>query len=164
MKLREVTKRLIKYIDQVHKDSKLLLGAYIPDEVIDERVAREYETVYYQDVLGPEFEIENGIISSSCRTVSVLMIGVAVSMGAKRIYVAGMDGYTNTEGNQFHSNMFYEEPNKIESSEILMELHKWSQYYIESISKYMIANNGEGVHIVTPTSYKNFHLGVDNLI
>jgi len=159
-----VTRRLIKYLDQVHEDSKLLLGVYIPDEVIEERVSRKYETVYYQDVLGPEFEIKNGVISSSCRTVSVLMIGVAVSMGAKRIYTAGMDGYISAEDNQLHSSMFYEEPNKIESPEVLMELHKWSQYYIESISKNMIANNGEGVHIITPTAYKSFYMGVDNLI
>ena len=159
-----ITRRLIKYIDQVHKDSKLLLGAYIPDKVIEERVSREYETVYYQDILGPEFEINNGVISSSCRTVSILMIGVAVAMGAKRIYAAGLDGYINAEDNRLQSNMFYEEPNKIESPEVLMEMHKWCQYYIESISKHMIANNGEGVHIITPTAYKSYYIGVDNLI
>ncbi|MBT4260691.1 MAG: hypothetical protein HOD90_12395 [Nitrospina sp.] len=158
------TRRLVKYVDQVHKDSKLLLGAYISDKVIEERVSRDYETVYYQDILGPKFEINNGVISSSCRTVSILMIGVAVAMGAKRIYVAGLDGYVNTEDNRLHSDMFYEEPNKIESPEVLMEMHKWCEYYIESISKYMIANNGEGVHVITPTAYKSYYLDVDNLI
>ena len=59
--------------------------------------------------------------------VSILMIGVAVAMGAKRIYVAGLDGYINTEDNRPHSDMFYEEPNKIESPEVLMEMHKWCE-------------------------------------
>ena len=159
-----LTKRLIKYIDQVHKESKLLLGSYIPDKVIAERVSRSYETVYYEDILGPEFEIKNGVISSNCRTVSILMMGVAVAMGAKRIYAAGLDGYINNEDNLPQSDLFYEEPNKIESPEVLMEMHKWCQYYIDSISKHMIANDGEGIHIITPTTYKSSYLTIDSLI
>ncbi len=92
------------------------------------------------------------------------MIGVAVAMGAKRIYAAGLDGYINNEDNLPHSDMFYEEPNKIESPEVFMEMHKWCQYYIDSISKHMIANNGEGIHIITPTTYNSSYLAIDSLI
>ena len=80
-------RRFISYIDTVAPESKLLIGQYITDEMIKEYTDRDYEKIYYIDVLNSDFQIKDGVITTNCRTVSVLLAGVAIAMGAKRIFV-----------------------------------------------------------------------------
>ena len=142
-------------------ESKLLIGQYIADEMIREYTDRDYERIYYIDVLNSDFQIKNGVITTNCRTVSVLLMGVAIAMSAKRIFCVGMDGYIGQEKNGFH---FYSEKDEQEDKEMILERHLWNQKFVEQIDEYLNCKGKEGVHILTPTSYKSFYKGIDNYI
>ncbi len=155
-------RRVVEYIDTVVPESKLLIGQYIPEEMIREYTDRGYERIFYLDTLNSEFDINRGVIMTSCRTISVLLLGVATVMGANRIFTAGMDGYTGLDSKSTYH--FYNERDEKENQEMIIERHHWNQSFIEQIDKYLISNGKEGIHILTPTSHKSFYKGIDNYI
>ncbi len=154
-------RRFTSYIDTVAPESKLLISQYITDEMIEEYTDRDYEKIYYIDVLNSDFQIKDGVITTNCRTVSVLLAGVAIAMGAKRIFCVGMDGYIDQENKEFH---FYSEKEEQDDKDMILERHLWNQKFIEQIDEYLIGRGKEGLHILTPTSYKSFYKGIDNYI
>ena len=154
-------KRFEDYIDTVHRDSMLMLGDNLPDEIIREFTRREYEKLYFVDELH-DFGIANGVIQSNCRTIAVLLMGVAIAMGSNRVFAAGMDGYSGMSSkDSFH---FYDEKVEPEEMELIIERHQYNQHFIEQIDEYLNASDREGVHILTPTSYKAFYKGIENYI
>ncbi len=153
-------KRFTSYIDTVATESKLLIGQYITDEMIGEYTDRDYENIYYVDSYA-NFDIDEGLITTNCRTVSVLLAGVAIVMGAKRVFCVGMDGYVGQENKEFH---FYSEKEEQDDKDMIMERHLGNQKFIEQIDGYLIDRGKEGIHILTPTSYKSFYKGIDNYI
>ena len=155
-------RRFVSYIDNVASESKLLIGQYIPDEMIREYTDRDYEKICYLDVLNSEFGVKEGVITTNCRTISVLLLGVAIVMGARRVFSVGMDGYIGVE--QDSSFYFYSEKDDKEDKEMIIERHRWCQKFLEQIDKYLIERNKEGIHILTPTSYKSFYKGIRNYI
>lgn len=155
-------RRFIAYIDTVEPESKLLIGQYIPQELIREYTKRDYEKIYYLDSLSLNFDIREGIITANCRTVAVLLLGVAIVMGARRVFSVGMDGYAQREtpGN-FH---FYDEREEQKDFEMILQRHRWCDNFINQIDSYLISKGKEGVHILTPTSYRSFYKGIENYI
>ena len=99
------------------------------------------------------FNVKNGIILAECRTVSVLLIAVALIMGAGKIWVAGLDGYGSLLNNK--------EPLHFYSTETdLGEVRAVEQYctrFLQEISDFMLAENRESFKILTPTSYKKHY-------
>ena len=79
-------RRFVDYIESVNDNSSLIIGTNIPDQLIKEYTSRKHESLYFIDRLNPEFDIKDGIIQSNCRTVSVLLLGVAIVMGARKIF------------------------------------------------------------------------------
>lgn len=155
-------RRFIKYIDFVAPESKLILGQYMPEELIREYTDRGFEKIYYTDVLNSDFGINNGVITTNCRTISVLLLGVAIVMGATRIFCAGMDGYMSEDSmRDLH---FYNEEDEKTDKEMIIEIHRWCGMFIGQIDGYLSDKGKEGVHILTPTSYKSFHKGFGNYI
>lgn len=155
-------RRFVDYVEGVAPSSKLLIGQHIPEDMIKEYVSRDYEVIYYDDSLENPFDIQNGVISSNCRTVAVLLSGVALVMGAKRLFLAGMDGYMGTSvGSLLH---FYNERDETENRDDLMERHNWNLNFIKQIDDYITGRGGEGLHILTPTNYKEFYKGIKNYI
>lgn len=155
-------RRFIDYIDSVDKNSKLLIGQYIPEEMIKEYVNRDYDVIYYEDTLMNPFGIQNGIISSNCRTVSVLLVAVALVMGAKRVFIVGMDGYMGTSRDGIYH--FYKEENEAANLEDIREKHNCNLKFLRQINNYTISRGGEELHILTPTNYKEFYKGIRNYI
>jgi len=158
-----LTKRLIKYINSVSEKSHVLLSQHIPEETIRRFCFRDYEIIYYNNVLKSEFKNENNILSTNCRTVSVLLLGIAIVMGANRIFAAGMDGYIGTKSSD-GSYFFYNEEDDVEDEALIVERHKWSYYYISAINQYLIELGKEELSILTPTSYSMFYNGIENFI
>jgi len=155
-------RRYIDYVDTVSEKSKLLISKYIPKDIIREYTNRSYEIIHYEDKGDVPFDIDGGIISSNCRTVSLLLMGVAIVMGAKRIFVAGLDGYTGFENNaEIH---FYEEEDETQKREVLMDKHLGNLKYLEEIDEFMFQHGKEGIHIITPTAYTKFYKGIENYI
>ena len=155
-------KRFAMYVETVNPASQLFIGENIPEEMIEEYVKRDYETMYFRDVVDANFNIVNGRIQSNCRTVSVLLIGIALVMGAKRIFVAGMDGYINK--NSVQGTLFYDEKFEPEDLELNIERHHWSDRFLHQIDRYIQERGQEGLHILTPTSYYAFYKGIENYL
>jgi len=154
-------KRFEDYIDTVDKDSTLMLGENLPADMIKEYTSRVYETLYFQDELD-DFGIKDGVIQSNCRTIAVLLMGVAIVMGADRIFAAGMDGYAGFDPNEgFH---FYSEKVETEDEDLIIERHRYNQHFLEQIDGYLHDSGKEGIHILTPTSHKAFYKGIENYI
>lgn len=155
-------RRFTSYVDTVNPESKLLLGPSISEEMIKEYTDRDYERLCFIDVLNPNFDIHEGLITTNCRTVAVLLLGAAIVMGAQRIFAVGMDGYIQNKSSQgIH---FYNEKDEKENREMILEMHRWCQSFLEQIDQYLIARGKEGVHILTPTNYREFYKGLENYV
>ena len=154
-------RRYTMYVDNVSTDSNLLLSQYFNDAFIKEYTQSNYEKLFYLDNMDADFSIIDGVIQTNCRTISILLLGIAIVMGANRLFVAGMDGYLNMESDKTH---FYNEIAAQTDEDILLDLHRYSQKYLAQIDAYHLKNGKEGVHILTPTSYKSFYKGIDNYL
>jgi 4-hydroxy 2-oxovalerate aldolase len=155
-------KRFMKYAELVDPRSKLLIGQYIEPQMVAEYCHRDYETIYYRDAMDAPFSIDQGVISTNCATVSVLLLGVAALMGADRVFAAGMDGYLGIPGQG--ASLFYDEKDDPRSEELNIERHHWCQFHIGQIDRYLWEQGGEGVHILTPTGYQQYYKGIENYL
>lgn len=154
--------RFSQYSDLVAPESNLLIGQYIPQEMIRDYVSKEYELLYYRDILNADFDIVDGVIQSNCRTISVLLLGVAIVMGAKRVFAVGMDGYVGQDSP--NGQLFYKEEMAMIDKNMVIERHRWCQRFVEQIDEYLSSRGGEGINILTPTSYKACYKGIDNYL
>lgn len=145
-------KRFTRYVDSVNRASKLLLSQYFDSKMMRDYTARSYESLYYKDQLASEFSIKNGVIQTNCRTISVLLMGIAVVMGARRIFVAGMDGYLGP--NIQTSLHYYRENDENLTPEMLRERHFSCQGFLSGIDDYLTAIGREKLCFLTPTSYQ----------
>ncbi|MFC2140539.1 aldolase catalytic domain-containing protein [Candidatus Auribacterota bacterium] len=157
-------KRFINYVDQVSTNSKLLFSSSFEDGFIREYTARDYESIVHLNRVSSRFDISEGVITSNCRTVAILLVGMAIVMGARRIFIAGMDGYESRENflsKDFH---FYKEPEEAENVKLLVEKHKWNDLLLKNINTYLIEQNKDGIHILTPTGHQHFYSSLYNWI
>ncbi|MCA9408088.1 MAG: hypothetical protein H6755_07255 [Candidatus Omnitrophica bacterium] len=157
-------KRFIKYIDTVNKQSKLLISSSFEDDFIAEYVNKPYERLLHLNQPRTDFDIIDGIITSNCRTVSILLTAVSIVMGAKRIFIAGLDGYKHSELLSSETTHFYKEVEETQEKKSLIAKHDWNEAMLESINEYLLKHNREGLHILTPTSYKSFYHSVYNWV
>lgn len=147
-------KRFSSYINHIHPSSKLLLGSYFSEEVIKKYTNLDFELIPYVDNPTSKFDISNGVIQTNAGTVSILLIAVAIVMGARKIYVAGLDGYKKIDGNATH---FYDEKHKVPVNKELNSLHNICENYLDQIKQYQLNHNLEPFEIITPTSYSRHY-------
>ena len=152
-------KRFINYHYYVHPKSKLMLGPNLDLDLMGIKLDREYEELVYINSNKNKFDIVDGVITSNCRTISILLMGVAIVMGAERIFTFGMDGYF-MKTSDFH---FYNEDESADKK-IIREKHRSSYRHISEIDEYVRAHGKEGIHILTPTSYEKFYKGIGNYL
>ncbi|MFA6078173.1 MAG: aldolase catalytic domain-containing protein [Candidatus Omnitrophota bacterium] len=157
-------KRFINYVDAVSKDSKLLLSTSFDDDFIKEHTSRPFEWLAHLSNASTDFDIKKGIITSNCRTVSILMAGVAIVMGARRIFIAGMDGYKQKDAFLSRDLHFYKESEDADNFKLLMEKHNMNETMLKNINHYLTERHKEGLHIITPTSHNYFYSGIQNWI
>lgn len=155
-------KRFVSYVNTVSPNSKLLIGINIPEEMINDYVQRNYERLVFRDILDADFDIQDNMVMSNCRTISVLLIGVAIVMGANRVFVAGMDGYLTKDS--VNSPLFYEEKFDLKEHELNVGRHRWNEKFIHQADEYIRTHGGEGIHILTPTSHSKFFKSIENYI
>ncbi len=155
-------RRFTSYVDEVFPSSALMVGQHIPEELVREYTQREFETVWYEDSAVADFGIERGVIACNCRTVSVLLMGVAAVMGAKTVFAVGMDGYLGLGADGEW--LFYHEPEEKEDRELIASMHRDNRRYISQVDEFLKERGGEGVHILTPTSYEGFYKGIANYV
>jgi len=153
--------RFTAYHQTVDPASRLLVGANILGQVRSDRLPADYEVLRFLD-RDADFSLCAGVIGANCRSVSVLLAGVALVMGAGRIFVAGMDGYLNKD--VVRSTLFYDETFDIVEHASLVEQHRKNEQYLRQIDRYFVEHGGEGIHILTPTTHTAFHKGLENYI
>ena len=154
--------RFMMYSDTVDAKSNLLIGQNIPESMINEYVDREYEKIFFNNTLNADFSIVDGVIQTNCKTISLLLLGVAIVMGAERIWAVGMDGYINIgQGGKRH---FYNENSSKTDEKLILNLHRWCELFLSQINSYYISQGKEGIHILTPTAYKHYYKGIDNYL
>lgn len=154
-------RRFMQYVDTVSAKSKLLISQYIGDKIIKEYTEKIYEKICYIDTLNNDFGIIDGVIQCNCRTVSVLLMGVAIVMGAEKIFAVGFDGYID---NVESETLYYDEKESKSDENLIIDMHRWNKKIIEQINEYYVSLGKEGVHILTPTSYGLFYKGISNYI
>ena len=155
-------KRFIQYINSVAPQSKLLFSQYFSEEFIRDYSERAFEFMYYKDSLSHVFDIHKGVIQVNCRTVSILLIGIAIVMGAKNIFVAGMDGYLPKDGKR--SYLYYDEKNEKTDKSLIFEQHQWCQKFLDQMNAYLKKNNREYVRTLTPSSYDLFYTEIERYL
>jgi len=154
-------RRFAMYADSVSESSSVMVSQHFDKEMIKEYTTKPYEWIYYNDRLDVDFDIKKGIVQCNCRTTSVLLLGIAILMGAERVFAAGLDGYMSVEGDGV---FFYNEPVVQKNEDLLIELHQLCYKFIEQIDNYLVDNGKDGVHILTPTGYRSCYKGIDNYI
>jgi 4-hydroxy 2-oxovalerate aldolase len=154
-------KRFVTHVNEVDPSSRLLLGVNFPPEMIREYSDREYEPLVFHDVLGADFNVIDGVITANCGTISVLLVGVAVVMGADRVFVAGMDGYLDRRTASHH--LFYDEKFDSEEHDLNVKRHETNERFLKQIDEYIRQKGGEGVHIITPTTHTGFYKNMNSL-
>jgi 4-hydroxy 2-oxovalerate aldolase len=154
-------KRFIQYIDQVFPESQLLLSTIFDEDFIRDYTDRPFEWLVHLNRISSQFDVVDGVVTSTCRTISMLLVAIAIVMGAKRIFIAGMDGYKSKEAFISNKVHFYEEAaesnREAKDFRTYLELHDWNDLMLQKINEYLSARNKEGVHIITPTNHKQFY-------
>jgi len=156
-------KRFIQYVPTVSARSKLLVSAYFSEEFIHEYTENEYEVILYRRGDRNEFFIENGVVSNDCSSVSMLLVTVAIVMGAGEVYVAGMDGFLMS-GEREGGFYFYEERDQTTSVEFNTLRQKWGERTLRLLDEYLVRLGKSGVNIITPTSYERYYVGINSLL
>ncbi len=155
-------KRFMTYVDSVDPESTLLLSTIFDDDFVRDYTKRDFERIVHLNRISSNFEIVDDVVTSNCRTISTLLIAVAIVMGAKRIFIAGMDGYKDNEHLASQKVHFYQESAESKNTRALLELHNWNERLLQSINSYLLSHNKEGLHIITPTSHNNFYSSIYN--
>ena len=158
-------KRFINYSHTIGNKSKVLIGEHISIQVVKKHYGRYFEIIPYLNDHDASFNIENGIIRASCRTVGVLMIATAIVMGARKIFVVGMDGYKDiiNTGSEIH---FYSEKNSTNDSQndYFLTIDYYNNKFLNEIKFYLESNNRESFSIVTPTTYQDNYCSIDQFL
>ena len=154
-------KRFCTYAQTIHPETRVLLSPYFPDHIIQAHCKKQYEFIQFENKypsIQGEFNIRNGIIYSEGATIGTILIAISLIMGAKDIYVAGMDGYS------LNSPVYYYKEDDRKTMAEFLQLEESMFMQLESLEK-ILEKSGRGkLRIITPTAHKKFHRDIDTLI
>lgn len=122
-------------------ESELLLGPNI-----SVRGEQKYDRIVCYDSALTPLKIMRDVITSNCRSVSVLLGAVAIVMGAKSIYFAGLDGYLDGK------TLFYCEDENTDYR-YLQEKHNSNEKYLFELKQLAENNCGIRIKSITPSTY-----------
>ena len=155
-------KRFMTYIEQVAPESKLLVSSDFDEGFVRDYTDRAFESIAHLNRISSTFDIQDGIITSNCRSIGLLLVATAIVMGAKRIFIAGMDGYKSKENFRTNKLHFYEEAVETKNFRMLLELHNWNEKLLGSINDYLANQGKDGLYLITPTSHKQYYKSIYN--
>lgn len=149
-------KRFVQYVDGVDNNTKLLIGPYISIFLIKRKLKKKYESIMYLNKQN-NFDIKNGIIQTDCRTSPILATGISIVMGAKNVYIAGIDGYQNLLSYKEPIN-YYDDSKKTEEAQInyYNALQEKNEVYLGQVNQYLIRNFNTKLKIITPTEHLKY--------
>lgn len=141
-------RRFEVYENNVNPYSRVLLGPGVSS--FEDKA--NYEKIFCYNSFLEDVDIINGVITSNCRSISVLLIAVAIVMGAESIYLGGMDGYLNG-ALKCGSTMFYKEDESIKIED-LIEKHQSNEKFLNQLDYLLNEINGKNLKFITPSTYK----------
>lgn len=152
------TQRFRTYGKGILEASEILLGSNIPIKVIKGIIkGRKYTLINYTDKEGIPIQYKDGVINGWYRTAGNLAIMICHLMGAKKISIVGMDGYTRFGEQELKS--------RKESQHCYGSGHTDTADYKSCIAKdkqinailHNIQATGIEFNILTPTKYTGFY-------
>jgi len=154
-------KRFERYAETIDPErSRVLVSPYFRRALIRRHYRGPYEEIAYVADNDAPFDIRDGIIQASGRTVSVLLIGVAAVMGAGRILVAGLDGFGGVlSGGRAEAGAMYHADTEVLKAEAreYEEVDRYTRRFLAEIQHYLAREGREPFAIVTPTAYEDHH-------
>lgn len=162
-------KRYIAFAGSIESSiSRVLLSPYLSKSLIKRHYRGPYETLMYINDHEQEFHINDGVIQASCRTAGVLLIGVAIVMGAERIFVAGMDGYNKLieEGKPIHhyDNDIFKNEDDNEDRQRLLKTELLNARFLTEISEYLKRLGRQPFSIITPTVHQAHFKSIEEFL
>lgn len=148
-------KRFLQYIHNILDKSTLLLPSFFGRELVKINYSGP---VYFYDMVAPcdpnTPPLDGSVQCYMTINVAVSAILIAYQMGAKEIYVVGMDGYVD----EFNKKMvyFYNEDNKIEDKDLASLRYEMLAKELNRVNNFL---QGKSVpfFILTPTSHKKYY-------
>lgn len=148
--------------------SKLLVNPSIPLHFIRQVHAGDFEVLIYRDDNEADFDIVDGVIQASCKSAAIVSIGAAIVMGARRVFVAGLDGFAGLvrRGERLHYNAA-SEPKHAPGTEPYVQhyetAHRYHVRFLRQIHEYMVARGLEPF-IITPTEFEEYYRDANTLL
>ncbi len=159
--------RFSKYAPTVDTEkSKVLISPYFAEWLIEKYYLGSYEELMYDSGPVASFDIRNGVVMAGFQSVSVVLIGVALVMGAKQVFVAGLDGYSHVISPDRKTHYYGVENQKDENREDaeFIRRENITHQYLDEISEYMAMKGLNRFQILTPTAYDNHYHSIDQLL
>lgn len=155
-------KRFVEYAHTIDPRSRVLVSPYFPKDLVRTHHRGQFERIAYVADNDARFEIEDGVILAGCRTVSVLLLGVAIVMGAERILVAGLDGFASVAERgraALSSEGLYHAPTSlvVPDEGKYLEVDRYTRRFLAGIQDYLARAGRKPFAIVTPTAYEGHH-------
>ena len=145
--------------------SKVLFSAYMPDEFIRLFYKGDYERLMYVNDHDATFDIKDGIVQASCRTVGILLMAVSIVMGSRGdLYAAGFDGWTPQvqEGREinFHSVQVLAH----ETMQYFVNAEDVSRRFFLEIDSYLKRECEGRLIMLTPTIYRQHYVEIQEYL
>jgi hypothetical protein len=149
--------RLRDYGSCINSNSELILGYGIKQKIIDKHKIKSFIRLEYEGNEGTQINIKDCKVFGYFRTAGCLSIMIAHYLGAKNIYVVGMDGYTLYSQEELK--------NKEKDHHCYGSGHtddvSWEKCLIKDEKVYnclrSINDYGIKFSILTPTKFKDFY-------
>ena len=153
-------KRFCTYVNTVHEQSNLLVSPYFMVELVQNFWKRSYEEISFFGVWPGDkgqMSIRDGIVYFEGAMTSQLLIGLAVVMGARKIYLAGFDGYKQNVEANYH----YKENHDYKTDwEFLQLANQRTQEVLDSIRDDILDGDANRLSIITPTLFTDYQVSV----
>jgi len=158
-------KRFSEFSSTVADKSKVLLSPYFSKNFVRKHYKNSFDRLMFVNDHEAKFDIVDGVIQASCRSIGVLMIAIAVVMGAKEVYVYGLDGYSDIL-NKGGAINYYNGDNTVNNTraEKLLSTERYNRKFLKEIDKYFKEKIFRAFFIITPTVYSDYYKNIDDLI
>lgn len=150
--------RFTMFVKNVHKESKIMLCPYFPKRLINKYYAGDYELGIFRNEDNRTFDIKDGVISSNCRSSALINIGVAIVMGARNIYAAGLDGFVGIY--KSYKEYYRDDPRQCTYE----EMRDIQGLYIDLIQEYLKKEGKQPFVIITKTYFNKHYKDVKEFL
>jgi len=148
--------RFSNYAPGAKPASRLLLSAYFTPQHVRHIIKDTlYEKVMFKNIYPAQkgrLRISNGIIYAEGATVGILAIAAALVMGAKNVFIAGMDGYSLDKE---RSHYYHEKDRK--AFQDLLKLEAGMKGCLADLNAIIKKSKASSLKIITPTAYKEYY-------